>query len=70
MVLDILRLRREFARLLEESGDERPLIPYLRSRGYSKRFIDFFLVPMAAAIWSAGPGKVGEFPLRTLPGFF
>ena len=70
MVWDILRLRREFARLLEESGDERPLIPYLRSRGYSKRFIDFFLVPMAAAIWSAGPKKVEEFPLRTFARFF
>jgi predicted NAD/FAD-binding protein len=70
MVLDILRLRREFARLLEESGDERPLIPYLRSRGYSKRFIDFFLVPMAGAIWSADPGSVEDFPLRTFARFF
>ena len=70
MVWDILRLRREFARLLEESGDERPLIPYLRSRGYSKRFIDFFLVPMAAAIWSADPGSVEDFPLRTFARFF
>jgi uncharacterized protein len=70
MVWDILRLRREFARLLDESGGEQPLIPYLRSRGYSKRFIDFFLVPMAAAIWSADPGSVEDFPLRTFARFF
>lgn len=70
MVRDILRLRREFARLLGESGDERPLLPYLRSRGYSKRFIDFFLVPMASAIWSAAPGSVEDFPLRTFARFF
>jgi len=70
MVRDILRLRGEFMNLLEEAGDDRPLVPYLRSRGYSKRFLDFFIVPMAAAIWSAGPGSVEEFPLRTFARFF
>jgi predicted NAD/FAD-binding protein len=70
MVRDILRLRREFNRLAYEIGDEQPLVPYLRSRGYSKRFIDFFLVPMAAAIWSADPGRAENFPLRTFARFF
>ena len=70
MVRDILRLRKEFDRLVSECGDERPLVPYLRSRGYSRRFLDFFLVPMAAAIWSADPGRVEDFPLRTFARFF
>jgi predicted NAD/FAD-binding protein len=70
MVWDILRLRGEFTRLIEQAGDERPLLPYLRTRGYSKRFLDFFIVPMAAAIWSADPGSVEEFPLRTFARFF
>jgi len=70
MVRDILRLRGEFTRLIEQAGDERPLLPYLRTRGYSKRFLDFFIVPMAAAIWSADPGSVEEFPLRTFARFF
>jgi len=70
MVRDILRLRGEFTRLIEEGADERPLVPYLRSRGYSKRFLDFFLIPMAAAIWSAGPAAVEEFPLCTFARFF
>jgi len=70
MVLDILRLRRDFNRMVAEAGDEQPLVPYLRSRGYSKRFIDFFLIPMAAAIWSADPGRVEDFPLRTFARFF
>jgi len=70
MVRDILRLRGEFSRLAKEIGEERQLIPYLRSRGYSKRFIDFFLVPMAAAIWSADSGSVEDFPLRTFARFF
>ena len=70
MVRDILRLRGEFKRLLEEAGDDRPLVSYLRSRGYSKRFLDFFIVPMAAAIWSADPGRVEDFPLRTFARFF
>jgi len=70
MVRDILRLKGEFTRLLGELNDERPLVPYLRTRGYSKRFIDFFLVPMAAAIWSADPGSAEHFPLRTFARFF
>ncbi len=70
MVRDILRLRGEFTRLLEEAGDDRPLVSYLRSRGYSKRFLDFFIVPMAAAIWSADPGSVEDFPLQTFARFF
>jgi predicted NAD/FAD-binding protein len=70
MVRDILRLRGEFSRLIQEIGEEKPLVPYLRSRGYSKRFIDFFLIPMAAAIWSADPGSAERFPLRTFARFF
>jgi predicted NAD/FAD-binding protein len=70
MVRDIRRLRGEFTRLIEQAGDERPLLPYLRARGYSKRFLDFFIIPMAAAIWSADPGSVEEFPLRTFAQFF
>lgn len=70
MVRDILRLKGEFTRLLEEVDDERPLVPYLRKRGYSERFLRFFLVPMAAAIWSAGPESVERFPVRTFGRFF
>jgi predicted NAD/FAD-binding protein len=70
MVRDILRLKGEFTRLLEEVDDERPLVPYLRTRGYSQRFVEYFLVPMAAAIWSADPASVERFPLRTFARFF
>lgn len=70
MVRDILRLKGEFTRLLDEIDDDRPLVPYLRSRGYSQRFVEYFLVPMAAAIWSADPVSVERFPLRTFARFF
>jgi len=70
MVRDILRLKSEFTRLLKTAGDERPLVPYLRTRGYSERFVEYFLVPMAAAIWSAEPDSVEAFPLRTFARFF
>jgi predicted NAD/FAD-binding protein len=70
MVRDILRLKGEFTRLLQEVDDERPLVPYLRSRGYSRRFVEYFLVPMAAAIWSADPASAERFPLRTFARFF
>jgi predicted NAD/FAD-binding protein len=70
MLLDIFRFRREFASILDAGGEERPLLPYLRSRGYSRRFLDHFIVPLASSLWSAPPGAVEEFPLQTLVRFF
>jgi uncharacterized protein len=70
MVRDILRLKGEFTRLLEKADEELPLVPHLRSRGYSKRFLDYFLLPMTAAIWSADPVRAERFPLRTFARFF
>jgi uncharacterized protein len=70
MLRDILRFRSELERMLREIKSEEPLVPYMLRRGYSRRFIDFFLVPMAASIWSAGPGKAEEFPAHTFARFF
>ena len=70
MLLDILRFRREFEAILSRGGEERPLLPYLRGRGYSRRFLEHFVVPLASSLWSAPPGAVEEFPLQTFVRFF
>jgi predicted NAD/FAD-binding protein len=69
MLRDILRFNREAPAAVDARGDQ-AIGDYLEDEGYGKLFIEHYLVPMAAAIWSAEPGKVPEMPLRFLVRFF
>jgi predicted NAD/FAD-binding protein len=40
------------------------------ARGYSRAFVDHYLVPMGAAIWSAAPARFLDFPALTFARFF
>jgi len=70
MIRDIFRFRREFGRLLEKEPQEKGLAAFLRSQGYSGRFIDYFIIPLGSALWSADPKLMEDFPLATLVRFF
>ena len=71
MLVDVARFRKRARGLLSNgNGYDPSLGDYLRDGGYSRRFIDEFIVPMGAAIWSASPGRMDEFPARTLLRFF
>src|SRR5678816_3824563 len=62
--------RREAPRLLDtDDDDEIALGDYLAAHGYSRRFIDDYLVPMGAAIWSTDPERMLGFPARFLVRF-
>jgi len=69
MVWDIARFYRE-ARALLESGDEIPLGDWLRSRRFSRAFVDDHLTPMIRAVWSARREVAEAFPARFLIRFF
>ncbi len=69
MLRDILRFNREAPALLEGDG-EISLNDYLREQRYSREFIEQYIIPMAAAIWSAEPGLMGEMPARFFVQFF
>jgi len=43
---------------------------YLRQGRYSREFLDWYLVPMMAAIWSAPPAETTAFPAAALLRFF
>lgn len=43
---------------------------YVRRGGYSRAFLDHYLLPMGGAIWSASSGKMLEFPAPALIRFF
>lgn len=70
MVADILRFYREAPRLLDGDDETLTLGRYLADGGYSRAFIDQHLVPMGAAVWSADPRRMLEFPARYLVRFF
>jgi predicted NAD/FAD-binding protein len=70
MIREIFRFRREFATLLQKEGQDEGLVPFLRSHGYSRRFVDYFIVPLGSSLWSADPKRIDDFPLSTFVRFF
>ncbi len=70
MLLDVLRFNRSARDLLREGDDDLELGEYLAQGRYSRQFIDNYLIPMGAAIWSAPPDRFLQFPARFLIAFF
>ena len=70
MLRDIIRFNREAPALLDVGDDGRTLGEMLRAGGYSREFVEKYLVPMAAAIWSAEPDSICRFPARFFIRFF
>lgn len=70
MIRDILRFNREAVALLQQPGPGPSLGAYLEQQRYSEPFIRQYLLPMAAAIWSAGQAMILEFPAQYLVRFF
>jgi len=70
MIREILRFNREAPLLLETSSTQISLRDYLAKERYSSEFIDNFILPMGAAIWSARPEVMGEMPAVFFIRFF
>ncbi|MDG6399130.1 FAD-dependent oxidoreductase [Pseudomonas quasicaspiana] len=72
MLRDILRFNREALADLESQriAQDTTLGEYLRSRGYGERFVDHYIVPMGAAIWSMSLADMLAFPLQFFVRFF
>jgi predicted NAD/FAD-binding protein len=70
LLRDILRFNREAPRLLDSEDESITLDDYLREHHYSTQFVDHYLAPMGASIWSTPPGNFRQFPARYTVGFF
>ena len=72
MVRDILRFNRESVADLEAGSldSSTTLGEYLARRNYGQTFINQYLVPMGAAIWSADTPVMLDFPLEFFVRFF
>lgn len=70
MLVEILRFNREATRMAtSDSLPEISLGDYLERGRYSTGFRDWYLLPMAAAIWSCPTGAMLEYPLATFVRF-
>jgi predicted NAD/FAD-binding protein len=82
LLADVVRFNRAAHRLVADeqvwSGADRLAAPaiddesidaFLRRGHYSRRFVEQFLVPFGAAIWSADPATFTRFPMRSYARF-
>lgn len=70
MIRDILRFNREAPGFLEAGDDHTRLGDYLTANRYRQEFREHYIIPMGAAIWSAAPGDMLDFPARYFIRFF
>lgn len=77
MIGDVVRFGREGRALLDQNGHhngrphrEPSLREWLDYGGFSQPFVEKLIVPQAAAVWSADPEQMWEFPARFLVEFF
>lgn len=69
MVADVPRFNRAARALLFDDDITLTLEEFLRREAFSRPFIDDYLVPLGAAIWSANPQEFPAFPVTSLARF-
>ena len=71
MVYDILKFNKKARLDLQNKNlGNVPLGEYLNQGNFSKQMIENYIIPMGAAIWSARPQQMFEFPASTFIRFF
>ena len=70
MIADILRFNGRSRALLAGDDDRITLGEYLDREGYSRVFIERYILPMGRAIWSATGRGMLDFPARFFVDFF
>jgi predicted NAD/FAD-binding protein len=70
MLRDIARFNREARELLDSEDDRLALGAYLEQGRYGRLFVDNYIIPMGAAIWSTDPQQMLSFPARPFVRFF
>lgn len=71
MLLQINRFNSEAVAALEDfKVQSMTLQTYVEYRGYGRDFLEMYLIPMSAAVWSTPPSRMLEFPAITLLRFF
>ncbi len=70
MIRDVLRFEKEAPSVLEPALSQISLGDFLESGKYSSEFIEHYIVPMGAAIWSSKPEGMRDVPAAFFVRFF
>jgi uncharacterized protein len=68
MLAEVKRFHRAATELLadESAGDGETLGTFVDRHGFSEYFIEHFMTPLVAAVWSCAPGEATNYPARYL----
>lgn len=66
MLAEVKRFHRAALRLLERDADTETVGEFLARHGFSAYFVDYFMKPLIAAVWSSPPGQSLQYPARYL----
>jgi len=65
MLAEIVRFNRDApAELAAGMGDTISVDDYVRAHGYDERFVDHYLAPLGASLWSCDTRRFRQFPMR------
>lgn len=70
MIRDILRFNEQATNILGRDDLQTSLADFLHAGNYSKGFVNHYLIPMGAAIWSAKPNGMFSMPASFVIRFF
>ena len=71
MLWQVDRFNREAVEALDDPQvDGQTLAHYVNQRAYGCDFLDLYLTPMSAAVWSTPADQMSKFPAKTLLRFF
>ena len=66
MLAEIKRFHAAATRLLQTDADDDTLGAFMDRHGFSRYFVDHFMTPLVAAVWSCPPGEAMRYPARYL----
>jgi len=66
MLAEVKRFHRVALRLLAGDSDDETIGDFLNRHRFSQYFIDYFMTPLIAAVWSSPPGQSLNYPARYL----
>ena len=70
MIRDILRFNKAAKAFAAGDDDTTTLGEFIRREGFGELFVEKYIVPMGAAIWSSDQVRMREFPFRYFARFF
>ena len=71
MLFQVNRFNKESLETLSDPKySDYSLADYVEEKGFSQEFLNKYLIPMSAAVWSSPPDLMLKFPAKTLVRFF